>query len=934
MTQPAEHHVTAIIRTDGYAQVVLDGVPHVTQCAGLDEARQQVVGLVQERLVTPSGRPVIVDVDDPQGPTRVTVNPDGSVTEGPVPETALSEDTIPPGQLPALREEAAAAGLDDWGPPDERTVQRSVVTPTEQPSEPEVSVASWMRSAAGTPARPQQAQPPVVPQQSVPQPSAPPIPQPSPPAQPAGQVSEPPAAPQPYSPPAQPHAQPPAPAQPAPLAAGWGAEATPPMTRRQMRESFLRTEQVEAPASKGFRGALSRVGIRTQPSAAEREERDDVHAVSQHWPGVRTIAVVNGKGGAGKALAVDEPVLTPTGYRAIGTLETGDLVIGSDGLPYPVLGVYPQGERDLYAVTFTDGTTIQADAEHLWAVHATWDRLRDAECSVDGCARTVLAKGYCNAHYKQQWRGNPLRVSVRTGSYSSVAREESGERLMTTAQLALAGPATDRPGHGIRHRFFVKVATAVKLSPADLPLDPYLLGVLLGDGSLSHGSVSVSSADQPLLDAVRAALPVGVTMRHHSHYDHRIVRSASGGTNPLIEALRDLGLYGARSEHKFVPEVYQAADLDARLSILQGLLDTDGHADTSGGAVFVSTSRRLADDVKHLAETLGCVVTRHTPHRPSYQHNGERRIGQLAHSVHIVAPAGLALFRLERKQSRAAARRRAPLRAIASIVPSGRGEAVCISVASPDHLFLARNCVPTHNTPTTALLAATFARYSGAATIAWDNNETRGTLGWRTEQGKHENTVLDLIPRTDELLDPGARAGDISHYVHHQAADKYDVLRSNPHLLSAEQRIGADDVDSIHDVLGRYYRLIFVDSGNDESAGHWLRMIDKADQLVVPTIARPEHAEAGALLLEELVRRGGRSAELARRAVVVVSQSREKDADPPAAEIARGFADWVSAVVTIPYDRAMVESVLHFDALSPATRRAWLRAAAAVARQL
>jgi len=498
VTQPAEHHVVAMIRIDGFAQIVLDGVPHVMQCASLLEARQQVVSVVRDRLVMPSGRSVSIDVDDPQGATRVMVNPDGSVTEAPMPATAVSEDmaasedTIPPGQLPALREEAAAIGLNSWGPPDERTAGRSVVTDPGTTADPEVSVASWMRTAAGTPARPSSSPPPAQ-VQAVPQ-------------------------------------------QPAPQQA-WSAETAPPMTRRQMRESFLRTEQVEQPAAQGIRGALSRAGIRTQPSAAEREERDDVHAVSQHWPGVRTIAVVNGKGGSTK-------------------------------------------------------------------------------------------------------------------------------------------------------------------------------------------------------------------------------------------------------------------------------------------------------------------------------------------------------------------------------------------------------------TPTTALLAATFARYSGAATIAWDNNETRGTLGWRTEQGKHENTVHDLIPRADELLDPGARAGDISHYVHHQAADKYDVLRSNPHLLSAEQRINADDVDSIHDVLGRYYRLIFVDSGNDESAGHWLRMIDKADQLVVPTIARPEHAEAGALLLEELVRRGGRSAELAQRAVVIVSQAREKDAKPTAAEIARGFAGWTSAVVTIPYDRAMVESVLHFDALAPTTRRAWLRAAAAVARQL
>ncbi|MBZ2197102.1 hypothetical protein [Occultella gossypii] len=239
-----------------------------------------------------------------------------------------------------------------------------------------------------------------------------------------------------------------------------------------------------------------------------------------------------------------------------------------------------------------------------------------------------------------------------------------------------------------------------------------------------------------------------------------------------------------------------------------------------------------------------------------------------------------------------------------------------------------------NKTPTTALLAAVFARNSGAATLAWDNNVTRGTLGWRTDQGPHEATVLDLLPEVDNLLSPGAKAGDISHYVHHQPADKYDVLRSNPNLLSSETRISAPDVDAIHDVAGRYYRLVFVDSGNDESAENWLRMIDKADQLVVASIAKPEHAEAGALLLEELVARGGRSAELARGAVVVVSQAREKDTKPAASDIAQGFTGWVRETVTIPYDRAMVESVLRFDALAPATQRAWLRAGAAVAAGL
>lgn len=91
-------------------------------------------------------------------------------------------------------------------------------------------------------------------------------------------------------------------------------------------------------------------------------------------------------------------------------------------------------------------------------------------------------------------------------------------------------------------------------------------------------------------------------------------------------------------------------------------------------------------------------------------------------------------------------------------------------------------------TPATALLSAMFARAGGSGVLAWDNNVTRGTLGWRTESGPHNATVLDLIPRTDELLTPGARAADLAAVVHHQTIDKYDVLRSNPLLLSTRSR--------------------------------------------------------------------------------------------------------------------------------------------------
>jgi MinD-like ATPase involved in chromosome partitioning or flagellar assembly len=234
-------------------------------------------------------------------------------------------------------------------------------------------------------------------------------------------------------------------------------------------------------------------------------------------------------------------------------------------------------------------------------------------------------------------------------------------------------------------------------------------------------------------------------------------------------------------------------------------------------------------------------------------------------------------------------------------------------------------------TLTTAMLTAVFARHGGAGVLAWDNNDTRGTLGWRTEKGPHDSTVQDLLPATGQLLSPSSQISDLARYVHHQTGDKYDVLRSNPELLATKQRITQDDFDALHSVAAKYFRLVFFDSGNDESAPRWLRMIDHTDQLVVATTALGESAESGALLLEALHERDEHSAALARNAVVVVLQSERNGTLAEAQRIADGFSGIARAAVTIPFDRALHGGALRYDSVSTATQNAWLAAGAAVA---
>ena len=229
-------------------------------------------------------------------------------------------------------------------------------------------------------------------------------------------------------------------------------------------------------------------------------------------------------------------------------------------------------------------------------------------------------------------------------------------------------------------------------------------------------------------------------------------------------------------------------------------------------------------------------------------------------------------------------------------------------------------------TPSTILLAALLARYGGGNVIAWDNNSTRGTLGWRTESGGHDATVADLLPRASYLLGTEARASDLEEFTHHQSVDRFDVLRSDPTQLASEQPADEVSFRAVHAVLARYYRIILIDTGNDESLPAWSSMIERTDAIVVPTITRPEHAESARLLLDGLARSGRHGERLAEQATVIVSQA--SASEPAPAHYVEIFNGMARAAVGIPYDPAMSNSPLLLDSLGTATRRAWLAAGA------
>ncbi|MEU7146533.1 PhoH family protein [Streptomyces sp. NPDC045470] len=351
-------------------------------------------------------------------------------------------------------------------------------------------------------------------------------------------------------------------------------------------------------------------------------------------------------------------VLTPDGWRPIGDLHVGDLVIGSNGEPTPVIGVYPQGERDIYRVTAQDGSWTLCCGEHLWTVRTASDKRRD-----------------------KPWR--VLETQEMIGNLRA-AHARRYELPLLTAPVCFPERA--------------------------VPMDPYALGLLLGDGCLTGSTTpSYSTADPELATALGTVLP-GVSVRRKNDVDHVLNRVKAPGDvvtleNPVTGALRALDLLGTGSYSKFVPDDYLQNSTEVRLAVLQGLLDSDGdpvtQADRTCRIQYTTTSILLRDDVIALVQSLGGVAySRRRAAEGRKQGTARGGYRRDAHIVDIRLPEGIEPFRLTRKAEKyhAAGGGGRPMRFIDSIEPAGREEAVCIQVAAEDSLYVTQDYLLTHNT--------------------------------------------------------------------------------------------------------------------------------------------------------------------------------------------------------------------------------------------
>lgn len=300
-----------------------------------------------------------------------------------------------------------------------------------------------------------------------------------------------------------------------------------------------------------------------------------------------------GPRGTGKGLPLDEPVWTPTGLRPIGGLSVGDTVCCPDGTSSSIIGVFRQGARDTFRITFEDGASVVCDDQHIWPIHF-------------------------------QWQG-------------------PGYKLVTTTDLY-------KKSVGKEKMYVPTLSRLDNQEQEELLVDPYTLGLILGDGSCS---------------------------------DEQGIRYCTADDDNL----KQLGIFNKRSREKFVPLNYLNASHQSRLALLQGLMDTDGTASMGHGTSFCSSSLQLAKDVQYLVWSLGGKASL------SYKRNVDAWI------VGIQPGNKFQPFRLERKQQQVVPYMHKHLwRRITSIEKLGQQETVCIKIDHPKGLFVVRDFIVTHNT--------------------------------------------------------------------------------------------------------------------------------------------------------------------------------------------------------------------------------------------
>ena len=372
------------------------------------------------------------------------------------------------------------------------------------------------------------------------------------------------------------------------------------------------------------------------------------YAIDRQRRGLRSGFLLADEMGLGKALSLNTKIYTPYGYKLMQDIQVGDYVFGRDGKPTKVTNVYNHHNVDMYRITFSDGVTIDCCKDHLWQIH-------------DQRGVKVV----------------PTSWFLQSDQFGKLRKDH----LRTKSN----------------YKYWIDRCQPVEFNEQTTPLDPYLLGLLLGDGCIRYG-VEISTVDTEIIEYITSLLPEGYKLRPSlDRCSYHISCGRTGKSNIFMDALRQLGIYGTDSHTKFVPDLYKYNSVAVRTAVLQGLLDTDGYCTNDNILQYTTVSKQLVEDVEFLVESLGGIVSQ-SQKSCGYGINGNKKITGVAYTLTIKFDNPQEYVRLLRRKQLLKSRKFHPHRNIIKIEQIDNADAKCIAVDNAEHLYLAEHFIVTHNT--------------------------------------------------------------------------------------------------------------------------------------------------------------------------------------------------------------------------------------------
>ena len=375
--------------------------------------------------------------------------------------------------------------------------------------------------------------------------------------------------------------------------------------------------------------------------------------------------IVAAAAGSGKALENGSLVYTENGPIKIEDCVVGQKIYGEDGKLHNILGVYPQGKKRKFIVQFTDKTEISCCEEHLWTFQTSGLRSKKSKKWITASLKDIIAE-------------YPIFINT------------SPSKKMNSTR---------------RRNLFIPMTQPVEFPHQNVPLDPYTLGALLGDGHLNgtRRSSQFSSKDDDILERVTKGLEkiqCSLKKKSEDRFDYTIIqqgRSNIKGT--FTKILEELKLDFTRSSTKFIPNIYKYNSTNIRLEVLRGLIDTDGHCDGSSYDIVLK-SLRLILDIKEIVESLGLTATFQEKKAVCTNSiNGKKDCGTV-YRLRIKTSKNFPKLHFSKRRGKQWKPSRVySHRAINNIIETNDFvEMTCIKVDSPTELFLTNNFIVTHNT--------------------------------------------------------------------------------------------------------------------------------------------------------------------------------------------------------------------------------------------